>query len=444
MNTLRNICIVLSDDDLSPENIASTVKTIEHSPNKFYLLAVGSRKKLWETVEELGKSVEDDNTLTKMRIAYDLNFDLQTTLNIGNSNGVEVKSFADLLERLDFDENLNLTRADYHVIISDDNSDADAANQAVMKLFHQTVYLNIATLDIRKKSDMRRPIRIAVIGTKKAGKSTLINNLLKHDYAPTNLILSTPNTIKYVPDNKLFLEYGGKTYKFDTAAELSQFIGGEYKRTCYSAGLPNMTIHYPCNERGYEIWDTPGFNVAFTDEHERIAAECISETDVCIFVMNYSNHLTNDEVNFLQKIRPVVKDKPFVVAVNRIDERYAFDEEKSVAKILDYVRCRLEELGYKNFAVFGTSALQNFYLDKVVELAAADDLPINFDSIRPLIKRHRDALPQIKFIGDALGNLKDFHDIEEPTDKEIRAFSSVPQLIRHVNKLGAKIFREGF
>ena len=84
MNTSRNICIVLSENDLLPENIATTIQTIERNPNKFYLLAADSRKNLWEVVDELSKSVEDDNTLTKMRIAYDLQFNLKTTLNIGN------------------------------------------------------------------------------------------------------------------------------------------------------------------------------------------------------------------------------------------------------------------------------------------------------------------------------------------------------------------------
>ena len=163
MDTSRNICTVLSESDLLPENVRTTVKTIEHNPNKFYLLAAGGEKPLWEIIEELSKSVEDDNTLTKMRIAYDLNFDLPTVLKTGEDNSVDgdaAKTFADLLELMDFDENLNLNRADYHVIINDDGIEKspdydDAASRAVAKLFQQTVLLNIDNLDIQKKSELK-------------------------------------------------------------------------------------------------------------------------------------------------------------------------------------------------------------------------------------------------------------------------------------------------
>ena len=528
MDTSRNICIVLDESDLSSENIRTTVKTIEHNPNRFYLLATGTKKKLWVMVEDLSKSVEDDNTLTKMRIAYDLNFDLQTVLKTGNDNsadGSAVKTFADLLERLDFDENLNLNRTDYHVIINDDNlgDNITLANQAVAKLFQQTVFLNIVGLDIQKKSEIKkalikdrfranystllkevqsnteyindtlnqnsnlstesveraskiinafnvmlaefekaksRPIRIAAMGTKKAGKSVVINSLLKRDYAPTSSTLPTPNTIKYIPaDPKkpLTLEYAGKNYTFTKAQELSNFIGEEFKRaqkiTGEGAGLPNMTIYYPCDElTGYEVWDTPGPNVAFTDEHQKNAEECIDAVDVCIFVMNYSNHLTNDEVNFLKKIHKIFQEKnkfySLFITVNRIDERYAVNEQKSVDRILDYICTRLEALDppYKNVVIFGTSALQSFYLDSVIDLIKSDrredgedenELPLlDSDSIRPLKRHHKADLTPIKFIGDALTNLEDFHGIENPTEKELYALSGVPQLWAYTQYIG--------
>ncbi len=436
----RKVCTILSENDLLPENIKTTVKTIECNPNKFYLLAAGGQKALWEVVEELSKSVEDDNTLTKLRIAYNLQFKLPTFLNSDNSAGIEVKNFADLLEHLVFDENLNLTRADYQVIINDDD-DAAAANRAVNELYQQSVFLWINGLDIRKKSDMR-PIRIVVMGTKKAGKSVLIKNFIQGDYAPTGSVLPTPCTIKYVPDKKLFLEYDGKIYNFPTAEELHEFICGEFKtvqQKSLDANLPDMTIHYPCNGRGYEIWDMPGPNVVYRDESIQKIKKIIETVDVCIFVMNYNKAITTDEVKFLMDIRETVKDKAFIVAVNRIDERYCVNEDKSVARILDYISCRFKDLGYKKLIVFGTGALQNFYLDKVVELADREGLPVDSDSIRPLRRKYREYSPQIKFIFDAFGNLEDFHDIDNPTDKELRTFSGIPQLIRYVNYLGEQV-----
>ena len=530
MDTSRKICTVLTPADLSEGNIKATIKTIEHNADKFYLLQSGWQTNLWEVVEQLGKVSEDENTLTKMRIAYDLKFDLRTVLKTGgdlSAEGTEVKRLADLLEIMEFDDNLNLSRADYHVIINDDgiepNEGTDEASRAVAKLFQQTVFLNIVGLDIQKKSEIKkaliktrfrenysklreeilsnkafiesklsdgtklssesreraskiiaafdamlaefdkakaRPIRIAAMGTKKAGKSVVINSLLKRDYAPTSSTLPTPNTIKYIPaDPKkpLTLEYAGKTYTFKTDKEISDFIGDEFKRaqkiTGEGAGLPDMTIYYPCDElNGYEVWDTPGPNVAFTDEHQKNAEACIKEVDVCIFVMNYSNHLTNDEVTFLKNIHSFFKDNnkfySLFITVNRIDERYAVNEEKSVDRILDYIGSRLEALTppYKNIVIFGTSALQSFYLDGVIDLVKADRredgedvdaLPlIDADSIRPLKRAHKDALTPIKFIGDALGNLEDFHGIEKATEKELYALSGVPQLWSYTQYIG--------
>ena len=66
-----------------------------------------------------------------------------------------------------------------------------------------------------------------------------------------------------------------------------------------------------------------------------------------------------------------------------------------------------------------------------------DALPlIDADSIRPLKRAQKDSLTPIKFIGDALGNLEDFHGIEKATEKELYALSGVPQLWSHTQYIG--------
>lgn len=168
--------------------------------------------------------------------------------------------------------------------------------------------------------------------------------------------------------------------------------------------------------------------------------------------MNYSNHLTNDEVTFLKNIHSFFKDNnkfySLFITINRIDERYAVNVEKSVDRILDYISTRLEALTppYKNIVIFGTSALQSFYLDSVIDLVKADraedgedvdELPlIDADSIRPLKKAHKDSLTPITFIGNALDHLEDFHGIENATEKELYALSGVPQLWSYTQYIG--------
>ena len=525
MDTSRKICTVLTDSDLSPENIKTTVETIENAPNQFFLLSLKTGNRIWNVIEDLKAGAIKPKTLTKIRMAYNLEFSLQTIFKTGNdfsANGKEVKTFADLLELLEFDNNLNLVRADYHIVINDDgiekSSDGtDAASQAVAQLFQQAIFLNI-NFDIQKKSELKmaimkdrfrekyselceqlkeqkdflqaaiaygnlnksgkqrveemfdalkrteerlaeakkRPIRIAAMGTKKAGKSVVINSLLRRDYAPTSSLLPTPNTVKYIPleEDSLRLDYAGKKFTFDTADELKKFIGDEFKKAQKKTGkgsdLPDMTVYYPCKEmNGYEVWDTPGPNFAGAgDEHRKNAENCIKEVDVCIFVMNYSSYLTDDEVKFLQQIREFFqasgKFYSLFITVNRIDERYSSEAEKSIVYVLDYIGSRLEQLNYKNIVTFGTSALQSFYLDKLIELSKVDGTTkppfIDGDTLKDIEDNHMDEddsiTTQINFIDVAINNLRRFHGVKGATEKELEAFSGVPQLRRYAKYIG--------
>lgn len=525
MDTSRKICTVLTDSDLSRQNIQATIETIEKSPNRFFLLSLKNGSRLWNVIEDLKAGKIGAKTLTKIRMAYNLEFKLQTIFKTSNdfsAEGKEVKTFADLLELLEFDNNLNLVRADYHIVINDDgiekSSDGtDAASQAVAQLFQQAIFLNI-NFDIQKKSEIKmaimkdrfranyselvaqlkqqkdflnkalqdaglndsgkkrvrgmydalkqtedrlaeakkRPLRIAAMGTKKAGKSVVINSLLRRDYAPTSSLLPTPNTIKYIPSevDSLRLDYAGKRYTFKTVDELKSFIGDEFKKAQRKTGkgsdLPDMTVYYPCKElNGYEVWDTPGPNFAGAgDEHRKNAENCIREVDVCIFVMNYSSYLTDDEVKFLQQIREFFqaagKFYSLFITVNRIDERYSSAAEKSIVYVLDYIGSRLEDLGYKNIVTFGTSALQSFYLDKLIELSKVDGATeppfIDSDTLKDIEDNHMDEddsiTTQINFIDGAINNLRRFHGIKGATEKEIEAFSGVPQLRRYTKYIG--------
>ena len=297
----------------------------------------------------------------------------------------------------------------------------------------------------------KRPIRIAAMGTKKAGKSVIINTLLGQEYAPTSSELPTPNIIQYVPeapDSRLWMRYKDEDVSFDSADELRTYIQKEFEEaqqhTGEGAGLKDMVIHYPTKElTGFEIYDTPGPNFAGAGtEHETIAANCIERADVCIFVMNYSTHLTTDEVKFLEKIHGFFKEKgkfySLLIAVNRVDERYSAEVEKSVTRVVDYIRKRMEGLEYPNIVTFGTSALQSFYLGKIRQLCGQGDVGIDRDTIEEMAasKENRKWMTQLDFIETSLRQLKRFHGYKNPTDCDLERMSGVPQLGRYVRYIG--------
>lgn len=508
--------VILEARDLSGGALETTAKKIVDNPDKFYLISTNYDAELCTVIDKLSRTFDDKAALTCIRFAYDVNFELPTELRIGNEErGVSVRSLAELLDLLEYDENLMLAREDYHVVIDDAKIQIEQADRAVAQLFQQTVFLNL-NLDIKKSSEIKkalikerfranyeklhaeilrqktylttalahsnltetgkervagmvaafdkmieeiakarkRPIRIAAMGPKKAGKSVVINSFIKRDYAPTSSEMPTPNLIKYIPkspDASLTMDYNGRTLTFGRAEELKNFIDAEFKKALQHTGkgseLPDMIIHYPCDGlNGYEVWDTPGPNFAGAgEEHQKIAEECIKSADVCIFVMNYSNHLTNDEVKYLNQIHKAFAENnkfySLFITVNRIDERYAAEVEKSVNRILDYIGRRLEELDYKNIVIFGTSAIQNFYLGKVLEILEADGVEIDSDNplgdaIKRAKRKHRESLTQLRFMEDALKNLEDFHAIDEPDAKLLENFSGIPQLWRHVKYIG--------
>ena len=512
--------VILNAADVKDDVLETTTEKILAEPKKIYLLSASLNMKLCNVIDSLSKTLKDKAALTCVRFAYNIYFELETEIRIGNSGqGVKVQSLAEILDNLDFDENLILKPKDYHIVIDDSGVEKEKADRAVAELFQQTVFLNI-NLDVQKKSEIekalikerfranyqklreqidrqkkyledalahanltehgkerianmitafektieevkkakKRPIKIAAMGTKKAGKSVVINSLLKRDYAPTSSELPTPNVIKYIPaaaDSELTLVYKGEKKPFNSAEKLSEFIGKEFEEaqnhTGEGSGLEDMTIFYPSADlSGYEVWDTPGPNFAGAgEEHQKIANECIAAADVCIFVMNYSNHLTNDEVKFLNQIHDTFektnKFYSLFITVNRIDERYSAEVEKSINRVLDYIGGRLEELDYKNIVIFGTSALQSFYLDKVLSILKSLDMEVDeddtfFDVVRMLKKKHREFMVPVRFIEDALKNLEDFHniDIEDADAKTLENFSGVPQLWRHVKYIGGQ------
>lgn len=308
---------------------------------------------------------------------------------------------------------------------------------------------NLDAIPTLMKKAQSRPIRIAAMGTKKAGKSVVINSLIGEEYAPTDLVLPTPNAITYVPvqSDEITLIYDGKTMPFDTAMAVRKYIKEEFIKAQQFTGdgsqLGDMVVQYPAKGLGnYEIMDTPGPNFAGAGkEHEKIAEACIRRADVCIFVMNYANHLSNDEVNFLKKIRDYFaaenKFYSLLIIVNWIDKRYESGGEKSVNRVVDYIKDRLEKLDYKNIATFGTSALQYFYLQKARLIAKQDKYEmLNVDIVRKLKKTHKAEMTVLSFVKNSLDQLADFHNINSPNDKTLEVSSGMPYLIDYTRYIG--------
>jgi hypothetical protein len=309
-----------------------------------------------------------------------------------------------------------------------------------------------------------RDLNIAVMATKKAGKSVVVNSFLEEQYAPTSFELPTPNTCIYKKslDNRISLTYNGQHIYFDSPEDIYKYTYDEFKRAQNDAEcactIEDMEIHYVNNKNdfaAFTVVDTPGPNYAGANNaqngenmHKKSAYQWIEKSDVVLFLVNYSNYLSSDEEQFFRDIKSQFEkfDKFYslVVVVNKLDEMYMSEcENKSVVRFLDYIKCKLHDLGYKGFVVLGTSARTYFdavkvsridseVLQDIGEKVSIDNL--NGDFLRGRLKKlkrrfiGKNNMTILSFVDDQLEKLECFHGLEDASLDTLKIKSGIPKL----------------
>ncbi len=245
-------------------------------------------------------------------------------------------------------------------------------------------------------------LRIAIFGTKNAGKSMLVNALLGDEYVPTSMETYFPNVIRYVPskNKQIRVEYKDKVYQFQSIGEMKEYIITKLKYSSMSNGSSNenLTIYYPSEQQKnsdtafpsflsrlfsiflrknnmdeikYEIWDTPGSDMGGYDSFEAIN-RAIEQADVGIFVMDYSKYMQQSEIELLKVVKKKFDEsetaKLFMIALNKIDLMLSdVSTVYSIPRLTDFIVNKLNLLGHDNVVVIPISALIFFYLQKLGE-----------------------------------------------------------------------------
>lgn len=224
-------------------------------------------------------------------------------------------------------------------------------------------------------------IKVAVFATKKTGKSMVVNGLIGEDFAPTSLELPTPNNIVYIPaeENIIKLEYKNEETYFNSPYECKVYIKQEFEKVKKEgAKIEDMQIYYPYKnykQKKYRIYDTPGPDLASSknseESHKEVYKKALLDSDVAVFVIDYSKYAQESEVKLFQEIKEQFFDKSsrnmsFICAVNKIDLVFNDAEsEKMVIKIADFISEKFKSLGFQNFIVIPLSAMTYFYLEKL-------------------------------------------------------------------------------
>ncbi len=299
---------------------------------------------------------------------------------------------------------------------------------------------------------------VAVAASKKTGKSVIVNSMIGEEYAPTSLILPTPNTCIYTksedelyhielvdtPDKYITLE--DKCNNFTNAADVYKALDKEFKQaaTAKERGLSigDLIIKYVTNSNNFDsftIFDTPGPDLAGAAPQVESAKKAMQKSDVAIFAIDYSKNLTDDEVKYLTEIKKNFnKNQKFaslIFAINKMDMRYIDPNvPRSTIYIIDFIRNRLLDMGdlYNDCIVFATSALQYYntiHCEKEIGSEFSEYTAMN--NLDDMITSHRNVATELDFIEGIAKKYKRFHGFKTVTANDLKQYSGMPDLLNY-------------
>ncbi|MBR4903862.1 MAG: dynamin family protein [Selenomonadaceae bacterium] len=390
---------------------------------------------IWEFIEELAEADDKSShdkplNLYDFYIAYNLKFSSDVSL-LNKSKVLQsgLKDFSELLNAV-----IRAGNGELNILVTSD--------KLKLKILQQFIYLRIfLPVIVDGQTHNQAAGEVGIFGTKKAGKSALINALLGNEYAVSSPMLPTPNKVTYSAANKdakeISLTYKNSAQNFHTVNDLQKFLTEKNSlANKNSETLDEMTIalpDFPAFLNGARLIDTPGSNFAAGKGHADIIQKTLVEVPNAVFVMNYSQYLTQDELKLFDEIYKQFNNakvkRPILIALNRVDEIFDSEESKSYERVADYIHYRLTALGYENFLVIGVSVIQAVYFDEITRLIEPPATfferminyfkkffvkPVPLDEQLKKLKtdlRGTDKVSVVVFVRNILTDFEDFHSI---------------------------------
>lgn len=316
-------------------------------------------------------------------------------------------------------------------------------------------------LELKKKR-----LSIAVMATRKAGKSVIVNCFLQDEYAPTSIELPTPSSLVYTESENNQIKITSRNGKgidktFKTSNDAKEFLFKLFTDAEDNQKyVSDLDVSYICKNQqlaNYQIIDTPGPDYSGAQDlkhgdednihdqeiksHADIAIKWISQADVILFLVDYAKAMTSGEENFLRSIKKAfeIENKFYslIVVANKMDVMYESEEYKHKTRYLDYLRGKLTQMGYKEFFVLGTSALSYHYCEKVKLLPEWDhkiDFETNIKKCRIVYAGTQESeMTALSFIRGMIGKLEDFHGVFDVNEDVLKQYSGIPSLVKFSN-----------
>lgn len=262
--------------------------------------------------------------------------------------------------------------------------DKEVAIQEVFDEIQNGPFNELRQPDVIKAFDLAKSkdFEVNVVATMSAGKSTLINSLLRQKLMPAKQEACTA-TITKIKDNDADC-FMAKVYDKDgtliqTHAELTYETmeqlnaNPSVSRIQVEGNIPFVTA----DDVSLVLVDTPGPNNSRDPEHKAATYRMLSESSkpLVLYIMNATQLAVNDDYNLLSHVAESMKvggkqsrDR-FIFVVNKLDDLKKGEDsvEAAITKVRDY----LKDNGIENPNIYPASALTALNIRTI--LANSDD-----------------------------------------------------------------------
>lgn len=262
--------------------------------------------------------------------------------------------------------------------------DKEVAIQEVFDEIQNGSFNELRQPDVIKAFDLAKSkdFEVNVVATMSAGKSTLINSLLRQKLMPAKQEACTA-TITKIKDNDADC-FMAKVYDKDgtliqTHAELTYETmeqlnaNPSVSRIQVEGNIPFVTA----DDVSLVLVDTPGPNNSRDPEHKAATYRMLSESSkpLVLYIMNATQLAVNDDYNLLSHVAESMKvggkqsrDR-FIFVVNKLDDFKKGEDsvEAAITKVRDY----LKDNGIENPNIYPASALTALNIRTI--LANSDD-----------------------------------------------------------------------
>lgn len=244
--------------------------------------------------------------------------------------------------------------------------------------------------DLKKAFEMASSsdFEVNVVATMSAGKSTLINALLREKLMPSKQEACTA-TITKIKDNDL---KNFRVTAYNKNGELivahNEITFGIMERLNSNPTVSNINVEgnipfVMSEDVSLVLVDTPGPNNSRDPEHKVATYRMLSESSktVVLYILNATQLAVNDDNNLLNYVSESMRvggkqsSDRFIFVVNKLDE---FKQgEDSVVSAIQKVRKYLEDKGIKNPNIYPATALTALDIRTVLDNVDLSTIDLN-------------------------------------------------------------------